>query len=362
MNKIERKLSLTAASFFKRMDIKGTDIERFYIGDTYIEFADDGKNGEKIVENLMFCLNATMPIFFTMLLGYAFRRIGLMDESFVKKMNRFVFKAALPMLLLEDMWEADFKTLWDGKFVGFCIGVTIVSVLVCILLSKLVKDRSIRGEFVQAAFRSNTAILGIAFIQNIYGEAGVASLMLIGTVPFYNIFAVIILSFIKPDREKLDGKLIKSTLKGIVTNPIILGIVGGLLLSLLRIPRVPIVTKTIHNLAVLATPLGLMAIGGSFEGKKALAKLKATLGCSFLRLVGIASLALPLAAAVGFRDQELVSILVMAGSSTAVSSFIMAKNMGHEGVLTSSVVMVTTLGSAFTLTGWLYILRLLGLV
>lgn len=314
------------------------------------------------MENLVFCLNATLPIFFTMLLGYFFRRIGLMDEEFVKKMNRFVFRAALPALLIEDMWEADFATLWDGKFVGFCIGVTIVSVLFSILLSKLVKDRKIRGEFAQAAFRSNTAILGIAFIQNIYGEAGVASMMLIGTVPFYNVFAVIILSFMKPDRGKLDGKLIKNTLKGIITNPIILGIVFGVLCSICKVPKYPVVVKTLHNLGVIATPLGLMALGASFEGKKALALLRPTLGCSFLRLIGIAALALPLAALLGFRNEEMVSILVMAGSSTAVSSFIMSKNMGHEGVLTSSVLMVTTLGSAFTLTGWLYILRLVGLV
>lgn len=314
------------------------------------------------MENLLFCLNATTPIFFTMLLGYGFRQIGLMDGDFIKKMNKFVFRAALPMLLMEDMWEADFGSLWDGKFVGFCIGVTVVSVLVCILLSKLLKDESIRGEFAQSAFRSNTAILGIAFIQNIYGEANIASLMLIGTVPFYNVFAVLILSFMKPEREKMSGELLKDTLKGIVTNPIILGIAAGALFSLLRVPQVPIVMKTVHNLAVLATPLGLMAIGGSFEGKKALAMIRPALGCTFVRLIGLAAIVLPLAAFLGFRDEAMVSILVMAGSSSAVSSFIMAKNMGHGGVLTSSVIMMTTLGRAFTLTGWLYILRLTGLV
>lgn len=314
------------------------------------------------MENLIFCLKATMPIFFTMLLGYLFRRIGLMDESFVKKLNRFVFKAALPMLLLEDMWEADFESLWNGKFVGFCVGITVFSVLLTMLLSKLVKERSIRGEFVQAAFRSNTAILGIAFIQNIYGSSGIAPLMLVGSVPFYNVFAVIILSVMRPDRGELSRDLAKDTLKGIVTNPILLGIAAGILLSVFRAPRVEIVTKTIHNLAVLATPLGLMAMGGSFEGKKALARIRPALGCSFVRLVGLAMLVLPLAALFGFRGEEMVSILVMVGSSSAVSCFIMAKNMGHEGTLTSSVVMMTTLGSAFTLTGWLYILKCLNLV
>ena len=92
------------------------------------------------MENLFFCLNATLPIFFTMLLGYGFRKIGLLDESFIKKINRFVFRAALPLLLLEDLWSADFQTLWDGKFVGFCAAITFGGGLVSVLCSRLVKD------------------------------------------------------------------------------------------------------------------------------------------------------------------------------------------------------------------------------
>ena len=245
---------------------------------------------------------------------------------------------------------------------AFCVTATLLGVLVSVVLSRLVKDSSIRGEFAQAAFRSNTAILGIAFIQNIYGSSGIAPLMLICSVPFYNVFAVLVLSFMKPSREKPGRDLMKQTLKGIVTNPIILGVVVGLLWSLLKLPRPEILMKSVHNLGVLATPLGLMAMGASFQGKKALAKIRPALGCTLIRLVGISAVALPLAAMFGFRGQEMVSILVMTGSSSAVSCFIMAKNMGHEGVLTSSVVMMTTLGSAFSLTAWLYVLRLVGLV
>lgn len=310
----------------------------------------------------MFCLNATMPIFITMVLGWVFHQIGLMDDSFVTKLNRFVFTAALPCMLFEDMAEADFAGLWNGKFVAFCVTATLLSVLVAVVMSLLVKDMTIRGEFAQVAFRSNTAILGLAFIQNIYGTSGIAPLMLICSVPFYNIFAVLILSFMKPQREKPGKELMVRTLKGIVTNPIILGILVGLLWSLLKLPQPEIFMKSVHNLGILATPLGLMAMGASFQGKKALARIRPALGCTLIRLVGISAAALPLAAACGFRGQELVAILVMTGSSSAVSCFIMAKNMGHEGVLTSSVVMMTTLGSAFSLTAWLYVLRMTGLV
>lgn len=314
------------------------------------------------MENLMFCLNATMPIFITMVLGWGFRRIGLMDDSFVTKLNRLVFTAALPCMLFEDMAEADFAGLWNGRFVAFCVTATLLSVLVAVVMSLLVKDVAIRGEFAQVAFRSNTAILGIAFIQNIYGNSGIAPLMLICSVPFYNVFAVMILSFLKPQREKPGKELMLRTWKGIVTNPIILGVLLGLGWSLLQLPRPEIFMKSVHNLGILATPLGLMAMGASFQGKKALARIRPALGCTLIRLVGISAAALPLAAACGFRGQELVAILVMTGSSSAVSCFIMAKNMGHEGVLTASVVMMTTLGSAFSLTAWLYVLRMMGLV
>ena len=105
-----------------------------------------------------------------------------------------------------------------------------------------------------------------------------------------------------------------------------------------------------------------MAMGASFEGKKALGKLKPTLIASALKLVVLAAIFLPIAVRLGYRESELVAILVMLGSATTVSSFVMARNMGHEGVLTSSIVMVTTLCSAFTLTGWLFLLKTLGLV
>lgn len=314
------------------------------------------------MDNLIFSLNATLPIFFTMLLGSFFKRVGLIDESFSAKMNKFAFAVALPALLFQDISAVDIRKSWNGGFVLFCFIATFLSITGVTVLSFFVVKREERGEFVQGAYRSSAAILGIAFIQNIYGTSGMAPLMIIGTVPLYNAFAVIVLSLLKPGQRKMDKALLQKTLKGIVTNPIILGIAAGFVWAILKIPQPEILQKTVKNMAVLATPLGLMAMGASFEGKKALGKLKPTLIASALKLVVLAAIFLPIAVRLGYRESELVAILVMLGSATTVSSFVMAKNMGHEGVLTSSIVMVTTLCSAFTLTGWLFLLKTLGLV
>ena len=314
------------------------------------------------MENLIFSLNATLPIFFTMILGGLFRKTGLMDESFVSKMNKFVFKAALPVLVFQDLATVDFREVWDTRFVLFCFLATLISILAVAGVSYLLKDKTIQGEFIQAAYRSSAAILGIAFIQNIYGNAGMAPLMIIGTVPLYNVMAVVVLSVMKPVREPVSRQVVKKTLCGIITNPIILGILAGMVWSLLRIPMPVILEKTVKNVAVLATPLGLMAMGASFDAKQATEKMRPAALATLIKLVILVAVFLPVAVHMGFTREKLVAILVMLGSATTVSCYIMAKNMGHEGTLTSSTVMLTTFFRAFTLTGWLYILKTLGLV
>lgn len=314
------------------------------------------------MENLIFSLNATIPVFLLMVLGLALRKIGWIDEAFASRMNKFVFRVPLPVLLFQDLATVDFYEMWDGRFVLFCFAVTFLGIVIAGLLSLLLKNRRIQGEFIQASYRSSAALLGIAFIQNIYGSAGIAPLMIIGSVPLYNIMAVAVLSFFSPERKKLDGGTVKKTLKGIVTNPIIIGILIGMIWSLLRLPLPEIAAKTVSSIGATATPLGLMAMGASFDFRKALGQKGPALAASFLKLIGFCAVFLPIAAAMGFRQEKLVAILIMLGSATTVSCYVMAKNMDHEGTLTSSVVMLTTLGSAFTVTAWLYILKSLRLI
>ena len=285
-----------------------------------------------------------------------------MDEVFAAKMNKFVFLVPLPVLLFEQLATVDFSEVWDIKFILFCFVVTAISITISTLISLLWKDRSIKGEFIQATYRSSAALLGIAFIQNIYGTVGMAPLMIIGSVPLYNIMAVVVLSVFKPGNNSFDKALVKKTLKGIATNPIIIGIVAGFVWSALKLPMPLILHKTVSSIGATATPMGLMSMGATFEMKKATSKMKPTLVAVFMKLIGFCAIFLPVAAMLGFRNEQLIAILVMLGSATTVSSFVMARSMGHEGTLSSGVIMMTTLLSAFTLTMWLDVLRSFGLV
>lgn len=315
------------------------------------------------MENLIFSLNATLPVFLLMVLGYLFKQFKIMDDNFVKTLNSFNYKVTLPVMLFTDIASSDFSTVWDTRYVLYCFLVTLGCILIIwVFTSLFYKNKTQIGEFVQASYRGSAAVLGISFIQNIYGNAGMAPLMIIGTVPLYNVMAVLVLSFTGPSGSRPDIRSLKKSIKGILTNPIILSILLGMLASLCHIRFPFIIDKTLNSLSPLATPLALLGLGGGFEGRKALKQLKPTLVCSAIKLMIQPLLFLPLAAWMGFRNEKMVAILIMLGAPTTVSCYIMAKNMGHDGTLTSGTVVATTFLSSISITFWLFVLRSIGLV
>ena len=315
------------------------------------------------MENFIYSINVTFPIFLVMVIGYFLKQIGMLNDNFVTVANRFNFKVTLPFMLFRDIAGVDIRAVFDLKYVLFCALVSTACFwLIWGGVKLFLKDQTMRGAFVQASFRSSAAVMGLAFIQNIYGDAKMAPLMIIGTVPLYNVAAVIILSLTAEGNGGLSPAALKKSLKGILTNPIILGIAAGMIFSLLPISMPVIAEKTVNNIAVLATPLALIGLGAGFEGKKALAEIKPTLICSAMKLLLWPIIFLPIAAYMGFTSEKLVGILVMLGSPTTVSCYIMSKNMGHEGVLTSSVVVATTFFSSVTLTLFLYLIKSFGLI
>jgi len=317
-----------------------------------------------IADNLIFSLNATLPVFLMMVFGWFAERINLLDEHTTKKLNQFAFRVLLPALLFKDLSEADFRVVWDTKFVLFCFAATVISIAIAVLLSWLHKDKSERGEIIQASYRSSAAILGIAFVNNIYGQATMAALMIVATVPLYNIAAVTVLSITSPERDGGGDRksLFLKTAKNVVTIPIIIGIIAGMLWSVLKIPQPVILSKSVSYLANMATPLSLIALGASVKIGEAKEKLPTAAWISAVKLVLFCVIFLPFAVMLGFCDEKLIAILVMLGSATTGSCFVMCRNLGHRGTLTACTVMLTTLLSAFTLTAWLFVLRTLGYI
>ncbi len=317
-----------------------------------------------MIRNLIFSLNATMPIFFMMVIGYILKRMKWLEDKTVAVINKLVFKIFLPALLVADLVEQDFYSIWDTKFVVFCFLATVLSIAISTGIAMLNPHKEDRGEMIQGSYRSAAATLGIAYMTNIYDNAAMVSLMIIGSVPLYNVAAVLILSLTSPDNEKAGSRtaVLKKSLINTAKNPIILGILVGLIWALLPIPRPVMVMKTITYLGNVASPLALIGLGASFEFRNVREKRGPIVTVVLSKLFLFCMLFLPVAVMMGYRDEKLVAALIMLGSATTSSSFIMAQNMGHSGKISSSAVMLTTLLASFSMTFWLFVLKSMGYI
>lgn len=316
------------------------------------------------MENFIYSINVTMPIFLVMVIGYILKQIGMLNDNFVTVANKFNFKVTLPFMLFKDIAGVDIKAVFDIKYVLFCAIVSTICFWVVWGTAKLlVRDKTIRGAFVQSSFRGSAAVMGLAFIQNIYGSSAMGPLMIVSAVPLYNIFSVIVLTFEANDSTGIDKKAkIRQAGINICKNPIILSILAGLIVGLLGIQFPTLVNKTVSNVAQMATPLALITIGAGFEGRKALAKIAPTMAASMIKLVLQPLVFLPVAAWMGFSGEKMIAILIMLASPTTPSCYIMAKSMNNDEVLTASVIVTTTLMAAFTVTGWIFLLKTLGYI
>ena len=318
------------------------------------------------MNDFIFSLNATVPVFLVIVLGFVLRKIGLLNEEFARVGDRLTFRVTLPVLLFTQLSTVDWSESFDLKFFLFCVIATCVSFAMIYGLSwAFLRDRSMVGTYAMVSFRGSAAVLGIAFVSNIYnGSVGFAPLMIVAVVPFYNFFSVLALAISakKEDNVRFSAKTVAFE---VVTNPLILAV-------LLAIPAaqlhwtdwrgMTIPYKFLTSVGNMATPLALLVLGAGFEHREAVSKMRTVLSAAFTKLVLLPAVLVPIAVWLGFRNEQLLAIAVMLASPTTVACYIMAKNMKNDAALASGTVLAATVLSPLTITAMVFILRTMGYI
>lgn len=311
------------------------------------------------MENFRVCLNAVLPMFLIMALGYGARCAGALKSEDVPRFNKVTFRIFLPFLVFYNLYSSDLSGAVRPRLLLFAVcavlGVYAVTV-VCVLLT--VKDPEKRGVVIQGIYRSNYVVIGLPIASALVpaSELGVVSVLIAVVVPVYNVLAVITLEVFRGNRVPV-GK----TLLSILTNPLIVGAAAGLLALLVKLRLPDALESTVRQLAAVATPLQLFLLGGFFRFS-GLAKYRRELFWVTLgRLVLVPAAVLPLGALLGFRNAEFVALLGCFASSNAISSFTMTQEMGGDDALAGAIVVVTSVLCAVTVFGWALLYKTLGL-
>lgn len=315
------------------------------------------------MSHFLFALNAVLPVFLLILTGILLRKLSLIDENFIQISSRLVFKVALPTLIFQKLSTIDFQNVFDGRemFYIFVI-VTGGFTLIYYLTGFFIKDGPQRGAFVQGAFRSNIAIVGLAIIINVYGDSGAAraAIDLVLIFPLYNIYAV--LALVLSLKKERDQGTFLSVLKAIIKNPLILAVLIALPFSFFSLNTGQIVETFTGYLSQLTLPLALIGVGGSLNFTVFKQTFSKALLSSSIKLLIYPAVAVFLLLSAGFEGEPLGIIFIMLGSPTAVSSFPMARAMGSDSELAAAIIVLTTIGSVFTIGTGIFILRILGFI
>lgn len=312
------------------------------------------------MSDLLFAANTVLPLLLMMSAGFLCRRLGLMDDSLVKGINQLIFKLFLPVTLCYNVLDTPYDTQLSGRaFALIFFGLIVLFGLLFLVIPLVEKDRKKVGVMIQGIGRSNYAFFGIPLVAMLFPgqDTSLAALLVIATVPIYNVMSVIALSVFGGGEMKL-GHILLNILK----NPLIIGSLLGYALWLMHIQPPAFLKTTMADMAKLSTPLALFTLGGAIRFSSARRHAKQLLIGVGGKLAVVPLLFVSLAAALGLRDVALACVFVAFGAPTAVSSFPMAQQMGGDGELAAEQVAFTSALSIVSTFLFVFVLKSLGLI
>lgn len=312
------------------------------------------------MENLILSLEIVLPLFIVMAVGYVCKRLNIVTESLARQINGLVFRVFLPVLLCKNIYSSSLDSLMNpGVFVFAFVGILVMFLSLVFVVPHLEKDRQRCSAMIHAMFRSNYAYFGIPLVQAIFPnqDTSVASLLVVVVVPFFNVLAVVLLETYRGGKAD-----VKQILKKIVTNPLIIGSLLGLLILVTGF-QIPDILKTpINDLSKVATPLALFLLGASIDFSKTGAHIRQLAITVLGKLVVCPLAAVIVATLLGMRNVELASIMVIFGAPAAVNSAIMSQQMGSDADLATEAVVFTTAFSALTIFLFVFVMKSLSLI
>ncbi|MBQ7656037.1 MAG: AEC family transporter [Clostridia bacterium] len=312
------------------------------------------------MDDFLFALNTVLPLLLLMSLGWFCRRIGLLTEKLVTGVNQLVFKLFLPVSLCVSVMNTPYDTTISlGAFLLVVIGLAAEFGVLFLLIPRIEKDKKKIGVMIQGMARSNYAFFGIPLVAMLFPgqDTSLASLMVIATIPVYNILSVVALCVYGEGEVKL-GRVLLNILK----NPLIIGTAIGYVFWALRFQPPAFIKTTMSDLAKVATPLALFTLGGAIQFSSAKGHMKQLLTVVPWKLVMSPLVFLGIGVLIGVREVALACVYVAFGAPTAVASYPMAQQMGGDGELAAEIVATTSAFCILTTFLFVFALKSMGLI
>ncbi len=314
-----------------------------------------------MMKNLLFAIGTVLPVFLMVATGYLIRKRGFLTKEFCEVSARFNFRYCFPALVFDSLYTSDIARLFTGKLAALALAAVFLTLAISWIAGSLaIRDRPTRGSFIQGAFRGNIVLMAMPMVVQVFGEASRAqtAILMAIIVPTYNVVSVIILTLNARGGKRLS---VPELAKGIITNPMIIGVLAALPFALTGTGLPRPASVFIKYFSGMTVPLALLDIGANMYGRSRPKHIGPVLGAATIKTL-IGPIVYGGLFALGGMEGHLVALMTLLGAApTAMASFTMAKVMGCDADLAGDIVLVSTLMSALTIAGSIVFLRSTGL-
>lgn len=309
---------------------------------------------------LMHIINTILPVFLLIALGLFLRLRGFMTDDFARSLNRLAYWVGLPCLLFYKVATTDHDFGSAGKTFLVVFSATIASVIVAYIAAVVMRlPAASWGTLVQGAHRGNLAYIGLAVV--IYSLSGssqaeaastvstesIAVLVVAMIIPVFNVISVTTLLLSK---HALDSKIFSRIIRGVITNPLIIACVCGLLYSF-AFDSLPLaIARSVGALGMMSLPIALLAIGASLAGTKVVCEnFTPALTASIIKTFFAPVVGFLIGTSIGLAPGEMSVAMILLASPTAVASYVMTQEIGGNTALSARIVIISTILSALSL-------------
>jgi len=304
--------------------------------------------------------NAVMPVVLLVGFGYFLKQQGYFNKETVAQLNKLCFDLLLPIVTFNNIRKINLNEIFDLRFVLYAAGSILVAIfLLVFIIPFFEKDRKKQGVMIQGIFRSNFVMLGGSLSAYIAGEtsAALASMLIMVIVPIFNAAAVIVCS-IYGGYAVNKRKLIIDVLR----NHMIIASILGIVMSLIHPPIPVFLDKSLTDIAKAGSVFPIIVLGAMLDFAKVSANFKNLFITVAGKLIGMPLMFIPLAIYLGFGSDEIVALVALYGSPTAVISAVMAEQLGCDHELAAQVVIFSTVMSCITIFGIVFVLSFLKVI
>jgi len=306
------------------------------------------------MESFLMAAQVVVPMAIMVGIGVLLRLTKITDRDTMKKMDKITYNLLMPVLMFYNIYKTDFSELQNIGYILYGVAaLTLIFLAALFLVPKLIKERPTAAAFGQAIIRPNYIIFGTAVAQSIYGDGNIGMILLMGAVavPFFNSMSAIVL-----EAGRHGTASPKKLLIAVIKNPTLIATVIGLLVNLLGIELPFLILDVVQDLSGLVTPISFLSIGVSLSITISTKKSYLISGV-ILRLILIPLVFIAGGILLGFRSQQLCSLMILFAAPTAVSSYPMAVAMDADGEFAGQIVAVSTICCLPTIFLWTLILN-----